>query len=584
MQLNDQKLEKFTYDVFISYSSKDKPAVRELARRLKAYGVRVWFDEWEIKPGDMIGLKIEQGLEQSRTLVLVMSANAFSSDWVALERHTAMFRDPTNARRRFIPLRLDDTEIKDTLKQFAYVDWRQKSDEYYQKLLTACQVTEGLSTKPPFQKIDKAKEASVLAGHKDYVYAIAITPDKKKVVLGSTDKTLKVWDLEFGQCLATFEGHTEGVLGVAITPDGKKVVSGSSDKTLKVWDLEFGQCLATFEGHTEGVLGVAITPDGKKVVSSSRDKTLKVWDLESGQCLTTLEGHTDSIGIWGVAVTPNGRKIISGSRDASIKVWDLGTGKCIRTFEGHKVNVNGVTVTPDGTKIVSGSADKTLKVWDLEFGQCLASFEGHTDYIYEVAVTPDGKRVVSGSNDNTLKVWDLESGECLDTFEGHTKAVLGFAVTPDGKKVVSGSSDYTVRIWELPEYGARMEPSASTRYTNAKVALVGETGVGKTGLALRLCENRWETTESTQGMLVSQLKLPQGESRSDIEREVWLWDFAGQPDYRLIHQLYMDETALGILVFDPQDDNPFEDLGHWEKALLAAAKYPASQIARGSAV
>ena len=98
----------FQYDVFISHSSKDKTAVRELAQRLRADGLRVWLDEWEIKPGDLISLRIEHGLEQSRVLILVMSASAFASEWVTLERHTALFRDPTNAKRRFIPLRLDD--------------------------------------------------------------------------------------------------------------------------------------------------------------------------------------------------------------------------------------------------------------------------------------------------------------------------------------------------------------------------------------------------------------------------------------------------------------------------------------------
>lgn len=130
--------EIFTYDVFISHNSEDKPVVRELARRLKTDGLRIWFDEWEIKPGDMIALKIEQGLKQSRILILVMSANAFASDWVTLERQTALFRDPTNANRRFIPLRIDNAEIKDTLKQFAYIDWRQRSSEQYAKLLAAC--------------------------------------------------------------------------------------------------------------------------------------------------------------------------------------------------------------------------------------------------------------------------------------------------------------------------------------------------------------------------------------------------------------------------------------------------------------
>ena len=126
---------RFAYDVFLSHNTKDKPAVRELAERLKQDGLRVWFDEWVIQPGDSISLKIEQGLEQSRTLVLVMSHNAFASEWVTLERHTALFRDPTNAERRFIPLRLDDAEITDTLKQFAYIDWRQKTQEQYARLL-----------------------------------------------------------------------------------------------------------------------------------------------------------------------------------------------------------------------------------------------------------------------------------------------------------------------------------------------------------------------------------------------------------------------------------------------------------------
>jgi len=90
---------QFAYDVFLSHNAKDKPAVRELAECLKQDGLRVWFDEWVIQPGDSIPLKIEQGLEQSRTLILVMSQNAFTSEWVTLERHTVLFRDPTNAER-----------------------------------------------------------------------------------------------------------------------------------------------------------------------------------------------------------------------------------------------------------------------------------------------------------------------------------------------------------------------------------------------------------------------------------------------------------------------------------------------------
>ena len=158
---------RFAYDVFLSHTSKDKPAVRELAERLKQDGLRVWFDEWVIQPGDLISLKIEQGLEQSRTLILVMSHNAFASEWVTLERHTALFRDPTNAERRFIPLRLDDAEITDTLKQFAYIDWRQKAQEQYARLLAACRPALA-RTRPTRKRQRQSPAVKVLKGHKDW--------------------------------------------------------------------------------------------------------------------------------------------------------------------------------------------------------------------------------------------------------------------------------------------------------------------------------------------------------------------------------------------------------------------------------
>src|SRR5262249_28081050 len=146
-------------------------------------------------------------------------------------------------------------------------------------------------------------------------------------------------------------------------------------------------------------------------------------------------------------------------------------------------------------------------------------------------------------------------------------------------RIVSGAGDSALMVWNLPEGREISALSSDTnRYTNAKVVLVGETGVGKTGLALRLCNDEWQPTESTHAMSIFQLKLQEDAGTQAFEREVWLWDLAGQPDYRLIHQLYMDETALGILVFNPQDDNPFEELGYWVRALRAATKHVAAKL------
>ena len=107
---------EFPYDVFLSHNAQDKPRVRRLAERLKAAGVqmeaglRLWLDEWVIRAGDIIALKVDEGLEQSRVLLLCISPAALASVW---ERSTAVHRDPANAGRRFIPLLLGDCALPD---------------------------------------------------------------------------------------------------------------------------------------------------------------------------------------------------------------------------------------------------------------------------------------------------------------------------------------------------------------------------------------------------------------------------------------------------------------------------------------
>jgi hypothetical protein len=117
----------------------DKALVRSLAERLRRDGLKVWLDEWMLKPGNNILEKIEDGLKHSRVLVLCMSKNGVGSDWTQMEVGTFRSRDPLNKEGRFIPLRLDDVPIEGSLAQFAYIDWRLADREQeYTKLLIAC--------------------------------------------------------------------------------------------------------------------------------------------------------------------------------------------------------------------------------------------------------------------------------------------------------------------------------------------------------------------------------------------------------------------------------------------------------------
>jgi WD40 repeat protein len=322
----------FEFDAFLSYSTKDKAGVHALAKRLKNDGVRIWLDTWVIKPGDSIPFKIQQGIDQSRTLLMCLSPHYFKSEWSKTEHLSLLFRDPNNTQRRFIPILIADCELPNIIARFLYIDWRNRSNETYDKLLATCREreVEQLESAPTIGS--STQELLVLEGHTNCVYFVAITPDSRTAVSGSEDRTLKVWDLDTGQCRATFEGHTGDVVGVAITPNGKTAVSGSQDHTLKVWDLDTGQCRATFEGHTGGVYGIAITPDSRTAVSGSQDHTLKVWDLDTGHCRVIIEGHTDAVNL--VAITPDARLLYQGLR-ITPSGMDLATRHCRVIFARH---------------------------------------------------------------------------------------------------------------------------------------------------------------------------------------------------------------------------------------------------------
>lgn len=480
----------FTYDVFLSHSSKDKPVVRALAERLSSDGLRVWFDEWEIRPGNNIPAKIEQGLESSRLLVLCMSKHALGADWSALERQTFRFRDPLNKERRFIPLRLDDVVPTGSLAQFSYVDLRSEDlTAQYAKLLEAFRPADSHQT-PEQQAARRRFEVKTFSlGHTNPVNSIAFSPDGRWALSGSSENTVRLWDVDAGRCRRVLEGHSASVWAVAWSPDGQLALSGSSDGAIRVWDVNSGRCIRVVEGHSSYVLSVAWSPDGRLALSGSHDHTIRLWDVDSGRCLRVLEGHASpvlsvawspfgwlalsgsndrTVRFWdlengerlhvlhghagkisSVAWSPDGRNAISGSSDNTARLWDVGSGRCLRILEGHTASILSVAWRPNGAHVLSSSSDTTIRLWDVFKGRSLRILEGHTDIVSSVAWSPDGRRALSASRDITLRLWEVNRGRCLNVLQGHTARIWGGAWSPDGRSALSGSDDSTVRLWEM---------------------------------------------------------------------------------------------------------------------------------------
>ena len=291
-----------------------------------------------------------------------------------------------------------------------------------------------------------------LAGHTSVVASVTFSPDGKMLASGSTDSTIRLWDVTTGENLSTFSGHgLIGAMSISFSPDGKVLASGSGDRVVRLWGVDTEQVLQTLAGHAALVCSIAFSPDGQIIASSgSGDRTIKMWEVATGKELHTIPTSF----VWSLAFSPDGEVLASGSADGgegdgTIRLWEVATGCLLQSLHGHTDDVHSVDISPDGMMLASGSYDKTIKLWNLDAGRCVHTLEGHSDFVFSVCFSPDGETLVSGSADGTVKLWDVASGALLRTLTGHTSDVFSVAFSPDGSTLASGSYDRTVLLWDV---------------------------------------------------------------------------------------------------------------------------------------
>jgi small GTP-binding protein len=608
----------FKYDVFLSHSAKDKSVVRELAEKLFRDGLKVWFDEWIIKPGDSIQEKTEEGLELSRVLVFCMSANSFGSDWTQLEAGTFRFRDPINKDRRFIPLRLDDAPIIASVYQFAYISWKSfEKEKEYARLLEACR-DPGLEnlTFDQYWVYDLFTQLNVGFNLKSISQCVAFKSDLDLVCAGEDDGLIEVWEKNTGKIIQVLKGHSSAIWCVDWNKDGTQIISGSYDGQIKIWSVPTGKCLRSFnikgireklknsQGFIfdEGITSIKWSPDNQLVVFGSGNN---IFVCDPNKLMHTEVKFVSPDIINELAWSRAGNRIISGSVGGSIRIWDTVNYKSLHLLSGHTGRINCISYSPNGRFILSSSDDRTIRIWDAESGHCRRVLEGHSNPVERAAWSSDGNYILSCEAKGHYYLWETVSGRNIFNIKFDASEVLNIVWSPDspiafvvnewGKICSFDFSNFLKdqKKFNVPD-NKNSEIKEQIQYSNAKVLLVGESGVGKTGLSnylahgVKVEENK--PLPSTDGAWASHWPLKSTKKNIAINREIWLWDFAGQVDYRLVHQLFMEDTAAAVLVFNPQNEDPIESLEHWDQDIKRAAQKPfvkllaAARIDRGALV
>jgi len=413
----------------------------------------------------------------------------------------------------------------------------------------------------------------------------------------------------------TLRGHTDVITRLAWSPDGRLLASGSGDNTVRVWNAATGTAEWVRDGHAKIVYSVAWSRDGL-LASGAGDKTIRLWNAATGQWQRTLEGHDDRV--FCVAWSSDGKTLASGSADNSIRLWDP-TGKPVGMHFGHYAGINDLRWSPDGHRLASGSYDQWLRLWNVErrqlgWEQLVWQGQGHTAFVTSLAWSHDGSLLASASDDATVQIWDAQSGKPKLRLEHHTGCITGVTFSHDASLLASkakdgkvmlfrsdtwervgiltephsgwwepavafhpqelmlatlGANDTVIRIWELDRDILLGEPGApAVTYTSAKIVLVGDSGVGKTGLGWRMAHGVFKEHASTHGQQFWMLYQLSTDRQDGTQCEAILWDLAGQPDYRLIHALFLDDADLALVLFDPTDRrDPLHGVEFWLKQL-----------------
>ena len=287
-----------------------------------------------------------------------------------------------------------------------------------------------------------------LRGHDGPINSISFSPDGKRIVSGSNDRTVKLWDMSTGDMLMTLRGHKYFVASAVFTPDSKQIVSGSSDGTIRIWDATYSYELVRLIGHHGTICWLAYSPDGRQIASVDDTGAVKLWDVEHGTEVATLHDGAHGIPAFpSVAFSPDSKRVAAAvPSPGGIKIWDAATGLETVAVSGHDETVTAVAFSLDGKHIASGSS-RALKVWDAASGSELVEFRGPEDSFIFIAFSPDGRFIASGGFDPNITVWEWEAGSKSLTLRSHHQGIGSLAFSPDGKRIISGHGSECI-VWD----------------------------------------------------------------------------------------------------------------------------------------
>ncbi|KAJ8586304.1 WD40 repeat-like protein [Rhizopogon salebrosus TDB-379] len=285
----------------------------------------------------------------------------------------------------------------------------------------------------------------VIEAHSNIIRSLACVGTSNDVMSASGDGSIRQWRRDGEPVGEPWKGNGGGIAAMAVSPDEKMVVSGSTDGRVRLWNRNNERMVGNpWEGHYSTVTCLDWSPNARQVASASIDGTIRRWNPDTGQ--QTAPPIQTGQWMYVIKYSPQGDTFASGGEDNMLRVWSKDGELLIR---GHDDVVLSLCWSKDGQRIFSGSADLTIRKWRSIDGGELAVLRGHTNGVASICVTPDERHLVSASADCSVRIWDLETDQQVGDPLWHDDALRALVIFPDGNCFASGGLDHKIYIWSL---------------------------------------------------------------------------------------------------------------------------------------
>ncbi|MFT3705346.1 MAG: caspase family protein [Agriterribacter sp.] len=309
--------------------------------------------------------------------------------------------------------------------------------------------------------------------HADGIRVSTISPDGKKLVTGSDDKTSKIWDIGTGKLLADLDAKNKmPISSIQFSSDGQKIITSSMDRNSMIWSAATGKLLVTLnrdaagdnkkriespEGMEVGFSSVQFSPDNKRILTyDDIYPTARIWDAETGKFLFSLkEAHDELIT---VKYSPDRKKIITATQ-GSATIWDAATGILKRKLFFGKAdqNLSDALFSPDSKQVITtmNNNGNAVKIWNVESGQLYKQLKNPGQGIFYTSLEfnpVDGQKIIATVSDSTIRILSAGNYEIIKSLQVKTGQLPDAHYTTDGKKIIVPCADGSVKLWDAITY------------------------------------------------------------------------------------------------------------------------------------